>query len=338
MKNAKDLKKQAKNTDWVKGRGTYSKVSPSLVLYGLWYPGLTISLLLILALCAYQFFVGFLKTFNYSELESVIFCILGAFWYVLCLVNAYRIREGKKPVLWREGKKALGTLNASSAFIIPGILIIGMIVAMATFAPVDQALIGIVPSGVWIAWGIYVVWGMKKNELTIEDFAKGEGEGEKKEEKKASRLFRFITPSFALKYCYFPGLLGGFAVYLVLAGFRGGFDVLSSPTGPNIKGFLWTLLGILLYVWAITNLFRIRRGKKPLFHYSPRRAFHSINTRSAVDMPLALIGILWSMGAKAWTVACIALILLFMAWGIFVEVGCYRNGLVPEGFVKAPVA
>ena len=51
-------------------------------------------------------------------------------------------------------------------------------------------------------------------------------------------------------------------------------------------------------------------------------------------MPLALIGILWSMGAKPWTVACMVLILLFMAWGIFVEVGCYRNHLVPDGFVK----
>ena len=54
----------------------------------------------------------------------------------------------------------------------------------------------------------------------------------------------------------------------------------------------------------------------------------------AIDMPLALIGILWSMGAKAWTVTYIVLILLFMAWGIFMEVGCYRNSLVPEGFVK----
>ncbi|MBO6071595.1 MAG: hypothetical protein J6O89_01480 [Aeriscardovia sp.] len=317
----------------------FRRVTPSLVLYGLWYPGLTISLLLMLALCGYQF-VGFLKTFNYSDLESVIFWILGAFWYGLCLVNAYRIRKGKKPALWKEGRKALGTLNASSAFIVPGILIIGMIVAMAMFAPVDQALIGIVPSGIWIAWGVYAVLGMKKNEISIEDFVK-EGreakEGEAKE-KKSSRVFKFVTPSFALKYCYYPGLLGGFAVYLVLAGFRGGFDVFSSPTGPNIKGFLWTLLGILLYVWAITNLFKIRGGKNPLFHYSARRAFHAINTRSAVDMPLALIGILWSMGAKAWTITCMVLILLFMAWGIFVEIGCYRNGLVPKGFVKAPEA
>ena len=318
----------------------FRHIKPSLVLYSLWYPGLAVSLLLMLTLCAFVC-LNFFKTFNYSDLESIILWILGAFWYALCLVNAYRIRKGERPLGWRNEKKALRALNASSAFIIPSILFIGLIIAIFTGAPWDQALVGIVPSGVWIAWGVYAVSGMKKSGITIEDFAK-EGKGNKKEEevkkKKATRTFGFITPSFALRYCYYPGLLGGFAVYLILAGFRGGFDVFSSPTAPNIKGFLWTLLGILLYVWAITNLFKIRRGKKPLFRYSPRRAFHAINTRSAVDMPLALIGILWSMGAKPWTVTCMVLILLFMAWGIFVEVGCYRNGLVPEGFVKAPVA
>ena len=28
------------------------------------------------------------------------------------------------------------------------------------------------------------------------------------------------------------------------------------------------------------------------------------------------------------------LILLFMSWGIFVEVGCYKNHLVPDAFIK----
>ena len=311
----------------------FRHLTPSLVLYGLWYPGLTISLLLMLALCAFGC-VDLFRSHNYSDLENVILWLICSFWYVLCLMNVHRIQKGKKAILWKEGKKSLRTLNVFSAFIIPGILFVGMIVAIFLGAPIGLALIAIVLSGVWIIWGTYLILGMKKNEISIEDFAKGEGEKEEEKEKKASRAFRFITPSFALKYCYYPGLLGGFAVYLILAGFRGGFDVFSSPTGPNIKGFLWTLLGILLYVWAITNLFKIRGGKKPLFHYSPRRAFHAINTRSAVDMPLALIGILWSMGAKAWTITCMVLILLFMAWGIFVEVGCYRNDLVPEGFVK----
>ena len=45
-----------------------------------------------------------------------------------------------------------------------------------TGAPWDQSLIGIVPSGVWIAWGVYAVLGMKKNEISIEDFVK-EGRG-----------------------------------------------------------------------------------------------------------------------------------------------------------------
>ena len=317
----------------------FSRVKPSFILYGLWYPGLIISLLLMLALCIFAG-VDFFRTFNYSALESVIIWIICSLWYVLCIVNAYRIRKGRKTVVWKEEKKVLRMLNVFSAFLLPGLLIIFLFIAIAMGAPIGQALAGIIPCAIWILWGIYVVVGLRKNGISLEDFAKEEGEkeeGEKEEgekEKNASRLFRFITPSFALKYCYFPGLLGGFAVYLVLAGFRGGFDEFSSPTGPNIKGFLWTLLGILLYVWAITNLFRIRRGKKPLFHYSPRRAFHSINTRSALDMPLALIGILWSMGGKAWTVACIALILLFMSWGIFVEVGCYKNHLVPDAFIK----
>ena len=99
----------------------FRHIKPSLVLYGLWYPGLAISLLLMLALCGFAC-ADFFKSFNYSDLESVILWILGAFWYGLCLVNAYRIRKGKKPALWKEGRKALGTLNASSAFIIPSII------------------------------------------------------------------------------------------------------------------------------------------------------------------------------------------------------------------------
>ncbi|MBO7671717.1 MAG: hypothetical protein J6S25_03115 [Aeriscardovia sp.] len=35
------------------------------------------------------------ESYNYSDLESVILWILGAFWYGLCLVNAYRIRKVK---------------------------------------------------------------------------------------------------------------------------------------------------------------------------------------------------------------------------------------------------
>lgn len=312
-----------------------SRVKPSLILYGLWYPGLIISLLLMLALCIFAG-VDFFRTFNYSALESVILYIICSLWYVLCIVNVHRIRKGRKTVVWKEEKKTLRMLNIFSAFLIPGILVIFLFIAIAMGAPVGQALAGIIPCAIWILWGIYVVVGLRKNGIYLEDFAKegnrkGEEGGGRKE--KDSKLFRFVTPSFALKYAYYPGLLGGFAVYLVLAGFRGGFDIFHAATGPNIKGFCWTLLGILLYIWAIINLFRIRRGKKPLFHYSPRRAFHSINTRSAVDMPLALIGILWSMGAKWWTILCMILILLFMSWGIFVEVGCYKNHLVPDGFI-----
>ena len=216
-------------------------------------------------------------------------------------------------------------LNIFSAFLIPGIFLIPLFIAIAMGAPIGQAVTGIIPCAIWILWGIYVVVGLRKNGISLEDFAK---EGDRREEEgesgkeKDSKLFRFVTPSFALKYVYWPGLLGGFAVYLILAGFRGGFNVFFSPSSSNIKGFLWTLFGAFLYVWAIINIFRIRNRKKPLFRYSPRRAFHSINTRSAVDMPLALIGILWSMGTKWWTILCMILILLFMLWGIFVEVGC----------------
>ena len=56
------------------------------------------------------------------------------------------------------------------------------------------------------------------------------------------------------KYVYWPGLLGGFAAYLILAGFRGGFNVFFSPSSSNRKGFLWTLFGVFLYVWAIINI------------------------------------------------------------------------------------
>lgn len=314
----------------------FSRVKPSFILYGLWYPGLIISLLLMLALCIFTG-VDFFRTFNYSALKSVIIWIICSLWYVLCIVNAYRIRKGRKTVVWKEEKKVLRMLNVFSAFLLPGLLIIFLFIAIAMGAPIGQALGGIIPCAIWILWGIYVVVGLRKNGISLEDFAK---EGDSREEEgesgkeKDSKLFRFVTPSFALKYVYWPGLLGGFAAYLILAGFRGGFNVFLSPSGSNIKGFLWTLFGAFLYVWAIINIFRIRNGKRPLFRYSPRRAFHSINTRSAVDMPFALIGILWSMGTKWWTILCMILILLFMSWGIFVEVGCYKNHLVPDGFIK----
>ena len=304
-------------------------------MYGLWYPGLAVGLLLMVTLCSFQG-VDFIRTHSYSNLESIALWFFFALWYSLCLINVCRIRGGKNLLLWKQCGTAFRRFNLYSAFFLPGLLFLGLVIAIFMGAPTCQALIGIAICGSWLLWGTYIAVGIKKNEITLDDFVKEEaGKEEDKKKEKNSMLFRFVTPSFALKYAYYPGLLGGFAVYLVLAGFRGGFDIFHAATGPNIKGFCWTLLGILLYVWAIINLFRIRKGKRPLFRYTPRRAFHSINTRSAVDMPLALIGILWSMGLeKLWVIICIVFILLFMAWGLFIEVGCYRNHLVPDGFLK----
>lgn len=119
--------------------------------------------------------IDFIRARSYLDFESLSLWYFFTLWHSLYLINVCRIREGKSRLLWKQCGTALRRLNLYSAFFLPDLLFLGLVIAIFMRDPAWQALRNrnLWP---WLLCGTHIEVGIKKNEIILDDFAKSEAE------------------------------------------------------------------------------------------------------------------------------------------------------------------
>lgn len=157
--------------------------------------------------------------------------------------------------------------------------------------------------------------------------------GRHREKVEDMKAFKFISPRLALYAFYYPALWGGLVICFILMGINGGFDFFHIPNLTNFGHFFIVLMTAFLSGRAIQDLYKIRNGIKFAKYRSPRKAFILLNA-----WPIGMWGTialsLTEWDTHAWAISGISFSIIFILWGIYVEIGCYKNHLIPYGFTK----
>lgn len=150
------------------------------------------------------------------------------------------------------------------------------------------------------------------------------------------KIFKLINPRIALDTFYYPGLWGGLSINLFLLILAGGFEFFYSPSLTNLYHLFYVILLVIFSARSIQDLYRIRNGIKfPRGRKPARNAFIPINMWPIVYCMTIDLSLVYEWKINLWTILGIIFSIFFALWGVFVEVSCYKNHLIPDGFIKS---